>query len=384
VETAVILRGARVALGPEEAIEQDLEIASGRIQSLRKPSKPPKGAETIDLGGHLILPGLINAHDHLEFNLYPRLGRGPYPNAGAWARDVYRPGESPVREQLAIPKNTRLIWGGLKNLLSGVTTVCHHNPREQPVFQRNFPVRVLKQFGWAHSLEFSPDVADRFRATPPKWPFILHLGEGTDRDAQQEIFRLDELGALAARTVLVHAVALGARGLRLVKEKGAALIWCPSSNLFLLGRTLNGALSCGIPVALGSDSAVTAQGDLLDELRVARQYLPEERLYRMVTADPARILRLPRGFGVIVPGGPADLIAIADDRRSPAAALVRAKGPELVLVAGKVKLTTQQNPRLHRLKVEGRREVFVAANVPRLRRQVPDKDICLAGRRVLE
>ena len=90
------------------------------------------------------MPGLINAHDHLEFNLYARLGRGPYPNAGAWARDVYLPNESPVQEQLRIPKGIRLIWGGLKNLLSGVTTVCHHNPRELAVFDRNFPVRVVK------------------------------------------------------------------------------------------------------------------------------------------------------------------------------------------------------------------------------------------------
>ena len=50
------------------------------------------------------MPGLINAHDHLEFNLFPRLGRGPYPNAGEWARDIYHPDRSPIREQLRVPK----------------------------------------------------------------------------------------------------------------------------------------------------------------------------------------------------------------------------------------------------------------------------------------
>jgi cytosine/adenosine deaminase-related metal-dependent hydrolase len=384
VDSAVILRGARVARGPEQAVALDIEIGNGKIHAMRAPSKPPKGARTLDLGGYLILPGLINAHDHLEFNLYPRLGHGPYPNAGAWARDIYRPEESPVREQLAIPKNTRLLWGGLKNVLSGVTTVCHHNPRGQAVFDCNFPVRVVKQFGWAHSLEYSPDLVERFDATPLDWPFILHLGEGVDRNAQREIFRLDGLGALDQRTILVHAVALGGRGLRLAKQRGAALIWCPSSNLFLLGRTLNGALSCGIPVALGSDSAVTAKGDLLDELRVARRYVPASRLYGMVTEDAARILRLPHGFGAIVPGGPADLIAISGDGRDPAEALLRANRPEWVFVAGKLKLSTRPNSGLHRLSLEGRGEVFVAANVSRLRRQVPSNGIRLAGRRVLE
>ena len=33
---------------------------------------------SIDLKGFLLLPGLINAHDHLEFGLFPRLGKGGY------------------------------------------------------------------------------------------------------------------------------------------------------------------------------------------------------------------------------------------------------------------------------------------------------------------
>jgi len=104
----------------------------------------------------------------------------------------------------------------------------------------------------------------------------------------------------------------------------------------------------------------------------------------MVTNEAARILRLPGGFGEIAPGGPADLIAIADERRAPAEALMRAKRPELVVVAGKIKLSTWPTARLHPLHVNGRGKMFVAANVSRLRRQLPFKDIRLAGRRVLE
>ena len=70
------------------------------------------------------------------------------------------PDRSPVKEHLAVPKAVRLAWGGLKNLLSGVTTVAHHNPYEAAVFENGFPVRVVKRFGWAHSLHFSPDVVE--------------------------------------------------------------------------------------------------------------------------------------------------------------------------------------------------------------------------------
>jgi cytosine/adenosine deaminase-related metal-dependent hydrolase len=393
LEAAVILRGARVALGPEEAAVLDIEMSGGKIQSMRKLGKPARGADVLDLGGRLILPGLINAHDHLEFNLYPRLGHGPYPNAGAWARDIYRPKESPISEHLRVPKSTRLLWGGLKNLLSGVTTVCHHNPREEPVLDRNFPVRVLKQFGWAHSLEFSNDVAMRFELTPAEWPFILHLGEGSDSKAKREIFDLDEMGALDQRTVLTHAVALDRRGLRLAKERGASLIWGPSSNLFLLGRTLSKqTLRSGVRIALGSDSALTARGDLLDEIQVARRIsrLPSAVIYRMVTEEATRILRLRGGAGSLVPGGVADLIAIPDNGRSPSEALMRTTGPQLVMIGGRVKLIATELARntsgLQRLNVDGRGDFLVRAPVARLRKQAEralGTGIRLAGRKVL-
>jgi hypothetical protein len=64
----------------------------------------------LPLDGFLVLPGLVNAHDHLEFNLFPNLGRGPYPNAAAWAEDIYYPACPPIRENLLVPKSTRLQW----------------------------------------------------------------------------------------------------------------------------------------------------------------------------------------------------------------------------------------------------------------------------------
>ncbi len=389
----MILGGARVALGPDEAVRLDVEIRGEKIAALRPPG--PVRRPDLDLNGCLILPGLINAHDHLEFALFPRLGRGPYPNAGAWARDIYRPKESPVREQLGVPKAVRLVWGGLRNLLGGVTTVCHHNPRSA-VFGRHFPVRVMRRFGWAHSLEFSPDLAARFRRTPAGWPFIVHLGEATDREGAREIFRLDEMGALGPRTVLVHGVALDRRGLRLAREKGGSLVWCPSSNLFTLGRTLSpSALRNGIPVALGTDSSLTAKGDLLDEIRAAQRVgLDAADLYRLVTEQAAGVLRLDTRAGTLAVGGAADILVVRDRGRSPAVTLLGAV-PEMVLLAGKIKLASPglaaQLPatrlrRLRRLAVEGRPEVLVDADVPQLYRQaarVLGPQIRLAGRRVL-
>jgi cytosine/adenosine deaminase-related metal-dependent hydrolase len=361
------LTGARVALGPNEAVRRDIEVRGSRA--------------SFDLRGYIILPGLINAHDHLEFNLYPRLGRGPYANAGEWARDVYHPNHPPIRDQRKISKSTRLMWGGLKNLLCGVTTVCHHNPMDYAIFDRNFPVRVVKQFGWAHSLEYTPDVDRIFRRTPKGWPFVIHLAEGTDRVARREIFQLDEMGALDSRTILVHAVGLGKEGLALAKRRKASLVWCPSSNEFLLGSTLDAKVRhSGIDIALGSDSAVTAAGDLLDELRVAReQGAKPEELYRMVTEIPARMLRL-REY-------PADFAIFRDHGITPAETLLAGRGPEMVILAGRVKLVSPSiatPARFKRLKVSGRKAVLVDADVPALHARASRVvgSVRLAGHRV--
>src|SRR5579863_3368070 len=138
MEQAVKLIGARVALTERHTEFIDLTIRRGRILPF---DSAIADGPSCDLTGHLILPGLINVHDHLEFNLFPRLGRGPWGNASAWAAAVYHPEDSPVKEHLRVPKRVRLYWGGIKNLLSGVTTVAHHNPWEPRVFDRAFPLR---------------------------------------------------------------------------------------------------------------------------------------------------------------------------------------------------------------------------------------------------
>src|SRR5438477_13033453 len=127
------LLGARLAVGPNKAERRDLKLPGRRA--------------SFDLRGYIILPGLINAHDHLEFNLYPRLGRGPYANAGEWARDVYHPDRSPIADQRRISKSTRLIWAGPRTLLSALRTFCHPNPMEFAIFARNSPCPVVTNSG---------------------------------------------------------------------------------------------------------------------------------------------------------------------------------------------------------------------------------------------
>jgi len=372
-EKPIRLTGARVTRDALNAEHMDVVIQRGLIAPF---GTGHTHGPAIDLTGYLLLPGLINAHDHLEFSLFPRLGRGPYGNATEWSRDIHHPERSPVREQLLVPKIARLLWGGIRNLLAGVTTVAHHNPWDNR-FDRNFPVQVIRKLGWAHSLEFSPDLQERFRNTPGDWPFVIHAAEGNDAAAYSEIARLDALGVLDSRTVLVHAIALRQADIDILRARQCSIVWCPSSNLFTCGETLAArALDANLPVALGTDSALTADGDMRDEICAAQslQRVTRERLFGMVTTGAASILRLPNGKGDIREHGPADLVAVADDGRSPAEALA-GLCPDLVIAAGRIRLISQRlliknsrlrNSRQQRISIEGRGDWMVDADVSSL------------------
>ena len=314
---------------------------------------PPGASDlVVDLGGAFVLPGLINAHDHLELNHYGRLKRQDrYENATAWIADL-RPalqGDRSIRENTAHPLGARLFIGGLKNLLAGATTVAHHNPFYRD-FGRRFPVKVLKKYGWAHSLslerqpvgargEPGGDVRERFHATPANAPFMIHVGEGIDRSAAEELPALDGLGCLGRNTVLVHGVALGAGDWQRVMACGASLVWCPASNAFLFRRTaqvrqfLDASDASATHICLGSDSRVTGARDLLDELRAAAAVMPmsSRELFRMVTTASARILRL-NDAGRIAIGGPADMVVLSSTKADAADALLASSRRDLSLV----------------------------------------------------
>ena len=109
------VHGARFASGPNASLRGAMGIVDSRIDYFCSDEK--WGARTtstgssLDLGGYLVLPGLINSHDHLEFALFPRLGKGGYNNFLEWADDIHHPSDSPIAEQRRVPRTTRLWWG---------------------------------------------------------------------------------------------------------------------------------------------------------------------------------------------------------------------------------------------------------------------------------
>ena len=364
--------------GPEQWSSTPITIVSGNFSNRRSSPAAP-----LDLSGFVLLPGLINAHDHLEFALFPNLGRdseaAPYQNASEWADEIHQNHTDMIERHMSVPLETRLWWGAIRNLLCGVTTVCHHNPLYPELLKSDFPVRVLNKFGWAHSLAFAADPVAAYKEMPAGHPFILHAAEGTDEQSHNELDEIDRLQLLNQQTVVVHGLSLTATQIQRLNVRGAALILCPTSNQFLFHQTLASPLIQSVDrCAIGSDSPITATGDLLDEVNflAKTQCLSSLALYNAVTTIPANILRLSNGQGEIRPGAPADFIAVRERHCSPSETLVGLTfaGIELVVLGGRIqlasdtvysRLTDAQRNDLHALQVSGHRR-WLRAPLPRL------------------
>ncbi|HEY4029920.1 MAG TPA: amidohydrolase family protein [Caulobacteraceae bacterium] len=303
-----------------QARNRDVAVEDGRIAS-------PDGGGfdlVMTFPDAEVAPGLINAHDHLHRNHYGRLGRPPYANAYAWAADIQAIDADRISGGRARERRQALLDGAWKNLFCGVTTVVHHDPWE-PDFEDGFPLRVARA-PCADSLGMTPDLD----GVKGGGPFCLHLAEGVDERAAGEVRDLDERGLLGPDLIAVHGVGMDEDAVTRFRASGAALVWCPTSNFFLFGRTAPDALLAeGADVLLGSDSRLTGDGDLMDEIRCARELgaLDDERLTGAVGTLAARRFGLPEPS--LEPGSPADLIVVGRPVLEAAAANVR-----LVLVGG--------------------------------------------------
>ncbi len=299
---------------------RSLRIAGSRIAAVDEHAQP--GDRVVDLRGCRLLPGLINGHDHLQLNgLSPLRPEKQYRHVTEWIADINarRRSDRDFEAQVRIERNARLAVGGIKNLLSGVTTVAHHDPRYPFLIEDGFPTQIVADYGWTHSLyiDGEDEVRAAYRRTPPAWPWIVHAAEGVDVAAGDEFEALDRLGCVGSNTLLVHGMAVDRRQLLHMIGAGAGLVCCPSSNLRLFGRTAEVAdLVAAGRVALGTDSRLSGARDLFEELRLAAAVggFDEPTLESLVTRDSARLLRTP-DRGALRPGLRADLLILPEGSR---------------------------------------------------------------------
>ena len=120
-QETTLLHGICCAVGPHSSMRGTIEIANGRLTHIRHDRLASLVTASrridIDLSGFLVMPGLVNAHDHLQFALYPNLGNPPYRNYIEWGEDIHATFSEIIAKHKSVPKDVRLWWGGIRNLL---------------------------------------------------------------------------------------------------------------------------------------------------------------------------------------------------------------------------------------------------------------------------
>ena len=314
----------------------NIAVSNEKIISVANDNAADYPGEVIQLSGAIAFPGLINSHDHLDFNCFAPLGQKIYNNYTEWGRHIHRDYKKEINAVLQIPKALRIAWGIYKNLLAGVTTVVNHGDELeiQPAL-----ITVHQQSQNLHSVQFQKDW--KLKLNNPflkKKVCVIHTGEGVDDQSAAEIDELLQWNLLKRKLIGVHAVAMNGR-----QAKGfSGIVWCPQSNRVLLDRHADILqFKEKTRVVFGTDSTLTGNWNIWQHLRLARSLnmTKDAELFEMVTGSAARLWQT--NSGELQAGKDADIIIAKTNNGSSAWNDLFSINPsslQLVMQKGKIRL----------------------------------------------
>ncbi len=285
----------------------DILIQEGKIVSVSNHTDilaDNSEEQVIKFDNAIVFPGLINSHDHLDFNSFPQLGNRTYKNYIEWGLDIHLQNKDVINKVLKISKELRIQWGIYKNLLNGITTVINHGPA---LALEGDLITIEQNSHVLHSV--ANEKKWRFKLNMPflkKQPFVIHIGEGTDEYSKKEIDTLLKWNLFNRDLIGIHAVTMNEQQ----ASKFKAIVWCPDSNTFLLGKTAEvNKFKDNTTILFGTDSTVSANWNLWDQLRVARstKLVTDEDLFNMLTTSPVKVWNLPIS-GTIAKNYSADVV----------------------------------------------------------------------------
>ncbi len=306
-------------------IEGKIISFTGSLDKIKAIQK--KAEETsIDFENAIAFPGLINSHDHLEFNLFPKLGNKKYSDYVEWGKDIHKKDKSTIDEIIKIPASLRIEYGIYKNLLNGVTTVVNHGNN---ILKNDYPIDVFSGYNYLHSVKLEKHWRVKLNLKPDKLPFVIHIGEGTNSESYSEINKLIRWNIFNKEIIGVHGISMDAGQAKHFK----ALVWCPVSNDFLYGSTARiDELKKITTILFGTDSNVSAEWNLWDHLRCAWNtgLLNDTELYNAVTENAAKVWKV-KNAGTISPGSAADIV-VAEKKTGTVLNSFYALGPADILI----------------------------------------------------
>jgi cytosine/adenosine deaminase-related metal-dependent hydrolase len=348
-------------------------VARGRVVALGR-GRPPDGpgVETRDLGHSVLLPGLINAHTHLELSwLWGKVP--PAASLPAWVSRLMAlrgasggDAQPPMKQGIidALEAGTAAV-GDVANTAASQVALAHSRLhgvvfREIIGFNPADPAAVIESAAAdvdrhrsprvaAHVVphapySVAPEVLRRLgaRAAEPGAVLSIHVGESTDeveflqtgRGAWRDVLDargawnpgwtppgcgpieyLDRLGVVGPALVAVHCVQCTEAELARLAAARATIVTCPRSNVWVgVGSPpVARFFASGARVAIGTDSLASASDlNLFSELAALHHLAPAiapARLLESATRSGAEAIGQP-DLGVIAPGARARLITV--------------------------------------------------------------------------
>ena len=328
----------------------------------------PEGRR-VDLGAGVLLPGLINAHCHLELSHLAELGRRPW-SFVSWVGELMRRRDDASREDVRAAVARAVVWlersgtvavGDVSNSLKHLDLLAHAQLRAvvfhellgwQPETARKVlaaaedreaalnsdlgrrGVRVLLAAHAVHSVSAELFAGIRRRGGPaalhlaesqaesrfvasgdgPWADFLSGLGLGSRFEGHglSPVRLADRLGLLRAGLLAVHCVQVDEEDCELLARRSVSVVLCPRSNRTLgVGQApVPQLLAAGVRLCLGSDSLASSPGlGVLDEAALLHATFPDvapATWIAMATRGGAEALGM-GDLGILAPGRRAAL-----------------------------------------------------------------------------
>jgi len=360
---------------PVDASDSTLErhsiaVDRGRIAALlprADAEQQIQATRVLDLAGHALIPGLINAHTHSPMTLLRGLAddlplmtwlhEHIWPAEGRWVDtefvadgtrlavlEMLRGGVTCFNDMYFYPEVTaRVAADAGMRVLAGMIVVdfptryadsaddyIRRGLELHDHYRRHGLVRTAFAPHSPYAVSAQPLGRVRTLADELEVPVHIHLHETRDeilqslRDhGERPLARLQEIGLLGPHLVAIHMTQLEDDEIERLGRSGSHVVHCPESNLKLASGFCPVAklLDAGVNVALGTDGAASNNDlNLLGEMRTAAllakgvagsaSAVPAETALRMATLNGAKALGIDDFTGSLEVGKAADIVAV--------------------------------------------------------------------------
>ena len=371
-----------IAAGSVEYFEDGLLVVADGYVDRVGPAEElltnmPSNVDVVDHGDKLIIPGLVDCHVHypqidiiasygerlldwLEKYAYPaerKFADAEYAKdvAEFFVRELLRNGTTTACVFATVhPQSVDAIFEAAQRygmrLIAGKVLMdrnCPEDLRDTPETGYQQSRRLIEKWHGRDRLSYA--VTPRFAITSSEeqlrqagrlleeYPDVyLHTHLAENEEEVAEVARqfpwsrsyldvYERFGLVRERSVFAHCIHMHDDDRKLMARKGAAMAFCPSSNLFLGSGLfdLAAARRCGVCVGAGTDVGGGTSLGMLQTMRDAYKVLqleaqsltPLQALY-LSTLGAARALNLDERIGNLSTGSEADF-AVVDASRIP-------------------------------------------------------------------